>query len=106
MMIGDRERHCDLTIVLLAELAAILAGNADRMPSFLWETGIVDDPGFDRSVPLNARQHHLSNLAQNGFIRPGRLANEMKKRLMLARRSRRRRHRRQRFYALAICRQH
>jgi hypothetical protein len=42
-----------LTIVLLAELTAILTGNSDRVPSLLGEARIVNDPGLDRTVPLD-----------------------------------------------------
>ncbi len=52
-MIGDRQRHRDLAIVLLAELAAILPRHADRMPALLGKAGVVDDPGLDRPVPLD-----------------------------------------------------
>src|SRR4051812_42053950 len=45
--IGERERHSHLAIVLLAELAAILARDPDRVPALLGEAGIVDDPGLD-----------------------------------------------------------
>ena len=46
-VVCDRQRDGDLTVVLLAELAGILARHADRMPAFLWKAGVVDDPGLD-----------------------------------------------------------
>src|SRR5262249_28645498 len=52
IVIGDRQRHRDLTIVLLAKLAAILSSHPDRMPPFLGKARVVDDPRFDRPVPL------------------------------------------------------
>ena len=53
-MVGQRQRHGDLAIVLLAELAAVLPRDADRVPPFLRKTGIIDDPGLDRPVALDA----------------------------------------------------
>ena len=57
MVIGHRQAHRDLAVVLLAELAAILAGHADRMLALLGKAGVVDDPGADRSLLLERRQH-------------------------------------------------
>jgi hypothetical protein len=62
MRVGKRERHRNLAIVLLAELAAILARNPDRVPTVLWEAGIVDNPRFNRSMPLDLRQYQLAHL--------------------------------------------
>jgi hypothetical protein len=55
MAIGNRKCHGNLTIVLLANLAAILSRNPDRMPSLLRKAGVIDDPSFDRPVPLDLR---------------------------------------------------
>jgi hypothetical protein len=65
VVVGDRERDRVLAVVLLAELAAILTGYANRMLALLGEPRVVDDPGFDRSVLLDHRQHQLTNLGQN-----------------------------------------
>jgi len=57
MMVRKRKRHGNLTIVLLAQLTAILPCNPDRMPPLLRKARIIDDPSFDRSVAFDARQH-------------------------------------------------
>ncbi len=60
-MVGQRQRHRDLTIILLAELAAILPGHPDRVLPLLGKAGVVDDPGLDRPVSLDRRQHRLAD---------------------------------------------
>src|SRR3954451_25383904 len=80
---GDRQRHSDLAVVLLAQLARVLAGHPDRMPALLRKAGVVDDPGLDRSAALDGRQGQLANLGEHHLIRPGGLANEVQKRLVL-----------------------
>ena len=47
LFVGDRQRHGDLAVVLLAELSAVLPSYADRMGSLLRKPGIVDNPGTD-----------------------------------------------------------
>ena len=106
LALGQRERHRHLTIVLLAELATVLTRHPDRVPPLLGKTGIVDDPGLDRPLPLDRRQHYLAHLAQNPLVRPAALTDKMQQRLVLCRRARRRRHRRHRLHALAFARQH
>ena len=106
MAIGQRQRYRHLAIVLLAELTAILPRHADRMPSLLGKARVVDDPGRDRAVPLNLRQHHLAHLGQYPLVQPTAQADKMQQRLMLGRHPRRSRHRRQRFDALAFARHH
>ena len=93
-----------MAIVLLAELAAVLPRDADRVPPFLGKTGVIDDPGLDRPVALDAGQHHLADLGHDGRIRPWRVGNEVKQRLMLRRHPRRRRDRGERLDALALAR--
>src|SRR3954467_2600902 len=46
-VIGKRERHGHLAVVLLAELAAVLTRDPNRVPALLGEAGIVNDPGLD-----------------------------------------------------------
>jgi hypothetical protein len=104
-VIGNRQRDRDLTIVLLAELAAVLARHADRMPALLGKPRIVDDPRRDRSVPLNRRQHQVTHFPQHPLIRPRRVADKVQQRLMLRRHPSRRRHRRHRLDALPLPRQ-
>src|SRR5258707_15508173 len=70
VMIGNRKRHGNLTIVLLAELAAILPRNPDRMPPLLGESCVIDDPSFDWAVPHDSRQDHLANFGQDLLVTP------------------------------------
>ena len=76
------------------------------MPPLLGKASVVDNPGFDRPVTLDLRQHHLAYLGQHSLVRPRRIANKMQQRLVLRRRSLRCRHRRHRLDALALARQH
>ena len=57
MVIGDRQRHCNLTITLLAELAAVLPRHGNRVPPLLGKTRVVDDPRIDRPMALDCRQY-------------------------------------------------
>src|SRR4051812_9382639 len=82
-VIGERERHGHLAVVLLAELAAILARHPDRVPALLGEAGIVDDPGLDGPSTLEGGQDQVAHLGEHGRIRPRRLTNEMQERLVL-----------------------
>src|SRR6476661_8420801 len=65
IVIGDRQRHRDLTIVLLAKLATILSSHPDRMLPFLGKARVVDDPRFDRSVTFQLWQHQFPHLREN-----------------------------------------
>ena len=105
--VGDRDGHRRLTVLLLAELAAILPRDADRMPSLLRKGGVIDNPGLDRSVTLERRRRQLAHLGQHPLVRPRRLADEMQQRLMLSGGPSRRGGRRHRLDALALqgCRQ-
>ena len=85
-MIGHRQGHSDLTIVLLAKLAAILPRNPDRMPPLLREARVIDDPSFNRPVALYRWRYHLADLGQNLLVRPVAFAYKMQQRLMLRRR--------------------
>jgi hypothetical protein len=103
-VIGKRQRHRDLAVILLAELAAILPCHANRVLALLRKAGVVDDPRFNRPLTLDRRQHHLAHLGQNPRVRPGRVADEMQQRLMLRCRPPRRGNRRHRLNALALAR--
>src|SRR5690349_17494608 len=76
-MIGQRQADRNLTVVLLAELAAILMRHPDRMAAFLRKAGVVDDPGFDRAAAFDERQSQLLDAAENPLIRPRRVGDEM-----------------------------
>lgn len=100
-IVGNRERHCDLTILLLAQLPAILPGHADRMLALLGKRGVVDDPRPQRPGALQTRQDQIAHPGQHRLVRPPRLAQKMQQRLMLRGNPRRRGRRRQRLDALA-----
>ena len=82
MVVGDRQRNRDLAVVLLAQLAAILPGNANRMPTLLGKARIVNDPRLERPVPFNRRQHARADNVQDGLIAPVGLGDEVMQRLM------------------------
>src|SRR3979490_1103140 len=42
------------------------------------QTGVVDNPGFDRPVSLNLRLHHLAHLGQHLLVRPPRSTDMVK----------------------------
>src|SRR6516165_835086 len=84
MLVGYRQRDCDLTIVLLAKLAAILPGDADRMNALLGQTRVVDDPGAYLAAPLDAGENKGSNLPQQVLLRPVGVGDKMVQRLMRA----------------------
>src|SRR5258708_34496654 len=65
--------------------------HADRVLALLRERRVVDDPGLDRPVLLNYRQHHLAYLGQHPLVRPRRDTDKVQQRLMLRRRPRWRR---------------
>src|SRR5258705_5386341 len=77
MVVRDRQRHRHLAVRLLAQLSAILAGNPNRMLALFGQAGVVDNPGFDRPVTLDLRQHHLAYLGQHLLVRPPRPPDKM-----------------------------
>ena len=105
MVIRHRQAHRDLAVVLLAELAAILPCHADRMLALLGKAGVVDDPGADRSLPLERRQHLAPHHRQHRRVRPIRLRHEVMQRLMRRLHATGRNPRRHRLDALALARQ-
>jgi hypothetical protein len=76
-MVGQRQTDRDLTIVPLAELAAILTGHPDRVVAFLRKPSVVDDPGFNRAAAFDHRQSQLLYAAENPLVRPRRVGDEM-----------------------------
>jgi len=101
---GDRQADCHLAVVLLAQLAAILPGHADRVAALLGKSGVVDDPRLDRLVTRDGWQHLLTHPAQHRLIGPRRLSHKVQQRLVLRCGPLRRGHRRQRFDTLATLR--
>jgi hypothetical protein len=47
---------------MLAELSAILPCNSNRMAPLLGKSGVVDNPGLDRTLAFNHRHHHFAYL--------------------------------------------
>ena len=84
VLVGYRQRHRNLTIVLLAELPAILPGDANGMNALLRESRVVDDPSSDSAALFDRRQNKGSNLPQQGLLRPVGVRDKMVQRLMRA----------------------
>src|SRR5215213_3399574 len=104
-MVGQRQADRHLTVVPLAELAAVLTRHPNRMAAFLRKPGVVDDPGLDRAAAFDDRQGQLLYPAENPLVRPRCVGDKMQQRLVLGRDPRRRRYRRDRLDALALARQ-
>ena len=47
LMSGHRQTYRYLTVVLLAQLTAILPGHTDRVTALLRKASVIDDPGLD-----------------------------------------------------------
>ena len=77
-----RQRDGDLAVILLAEVAAVLPGDADRMHAFLRNAGVVDHPAADPAAPLDDRQHMGAHGGQQRVVGPVRLGDEMMQRLV------------------------
>src|SRR3954449_11965760 len=81
------------------------AHNTDAAHRPTWsrtlERCIIDDPGFDRSMPLDRRQNQLAHFGQHWLVGPRRIGNKMQQPLMLDRSLSRRGHRRHWLHALA-----
>jgi transposase len=99
-----RQADCNLAVVLLAQLTAILSCHTNRVAAFLGEPRVVDNPGLDRLVTGDRWQNTFAHTPQHRLIRPWRLRHKVQQRLVLRRGSLRRGHRRQRFDALAALR--
>nr|AAX11189.1 putative Pi-transporter-like B1 [Magnetospirillum gryphiswaldense] len=106
MVIGYRQRHGHLAIVLLAKLAAILPGHAHRVDALLGKAGVVDDPGAQFDVPLDGRKHRRPHRRQHRLVRPVGLGDEVMHRLVRRLHAPRLHPRRHRLDALAVARQH
>ena len=100
----ERQAHSHLAVVLLAQLAAVLPRNADRMLALLGKAGVVHDPGLDRPAALQRRQDKVPHLGQNPIVRPWRVRHEVQQRLPGRNPIRSDSHC-QRLYALAVERQ-
>ncbi len=102
---GQRQTHRHLTIVLLAQLPAILACYAHRMDSFFRKSGVVHDP-IKTALRSKLGRDPIAHTLKNRFVRPLRLRHQVMQRLMFRAHMQRIGMRRQRFHALAFKRQH
>ena len=66
-----------LAVVLLAQLAAVLPRDADRVLALFREAGVIDDRGLDRAECFDLRQRHLTHFGQHSLIGPGGDGDEM-----------------------------
>ncbi len=82
LLVGHRQRHRYLAVVLLAQLPAILTRYPDRMPPFLGNAGVVDDPRLNRPAPLNRRKCILSDRLEYRAIIPRCVGHQMMQRLV------------------------
>jgi hypothetical protein len=82
VVVGHRQAHRDLAIVLLAELAAVLARHADGVLALLREAGVVDDPVPHRPVPLEGGQDPAAHRGQHRRVIPLGLGHDMMQRLV------------------------
>src|SRR3954454_24103560 len=67
---GERQRHGDLAVLLLAQLAAVLAGGANPGRALLWKARVVADPGSAQAVSLEGRQYLLTHGGKHGCVAP------------------------------------
>jgi len=81
-LIGHRHAHRHLAVVLFAEDATVLPGDAHRVLPFLGERRVVHDPRGHGAVPGHRRQHLLPRDAQHGRRVPGGVGDKMMHRLM------------------------
>ena len=79
MIVGRREAHCDLTVVLLAELPTVLPGHADGMLALLRDAGVVDDQRPDLAVTLDDGQDTAAHRRKHNVVRPFGLCHEVMK---------------------------
>src|SRR6516225_8414921 len=54
MFIGNRQRHSDLAVGLLAQLPAILMFHPHRVLALFGEARVINDPHFDRAMALGS----------------------------------------------------
>jgi hypothetical protein len=79
---GKADRHP--TVLLLARLTAILPRHTHRMGALLRTSGVVHDPGHDRTALLHDRQYIVAHAAKQGLIAPWGLGHHMVQRLVHA----------------------
>src|SRR5262249_19222668 len=57
VIIGGRQAHNDLAVILLAKMATLLPCHTDGMFAFLSHPSVDGDQRPDRTVPLDGGQH-------------------------------------------------
>jgi hypothetical protein len=65
---GKRYAHRQMTVFLLAQLPAVLAGDSNRMSSLLRKPGVINDPGNQRMLSRNGWKQLVANPYQNSSI--------------------------------------
>jgi hypothetical protein len=82
MVVGHREADRHLTVVLLAQLAAVLPRHTHGMLALLGKAAVIDDPVRHRPMPLERRQHLCPHCGQQRRIVPLGLRHHMVQRLV------------------------
>ena len=77
MIIGGRQAHRHLAVVLFAELTAVLPGHANRVLALFRHTGVIDDQGSDRAAPLDNGQDAGAHRRENCVFGPVGLRHEV-----------------------------
>lgn len=80
--IDQRDGDRDLTIVLLAARATVLARHPDGMQALLRDAGVIDDPRPHRGMALELRKQVVAGRAQHGALIPGRHGDKVMHRLV------------------------
>ena len=73
MIIGGRQAHRDLAVVLFAELSTVMPRHTDRVLAFLRHAGVIDNQGPGHpSLPAHCSIHYRANphFSQALLIRP------------------------------------
>ncbi len=102
---GQRHTHRNLTVILLAQHAAVLPGHADRVRALLGKTGVVHDPPA-ATREVHRRHDPLRDTQQHLLVRPGRVGHEVVQRLVSRAGGHRCQMRRHRLHTLALQRCH
>jgi hypothetical protein len=80
--VGQRDRDRHLTVLLLAEHAAVLTGHPDGVLPLLGEARVIHDPGGHHAVPLYDLEHEVPGGPQHGRVVPGGIGDEVVQRLV------------------------
>jgi hypothetical protein len=82
VIVGSRQAHCHLAVVLFAELTAVLPRHADRVFAFFRHAGVIDDQCPDRAAPLDDGQNTGTHRRKYRVIGPIGLRHEVMQRLV------------------------